>query len=100
MAEHFYCGSGKERVFQDGGTILSVTLDIDMLQAMFKDCGYISKAGKRYMTVKVGKRREIGKYGETHTVEVDTWKPAKKEEPVQNKPAGQNVPSFQSDIPF
>jgi hypothetical protein len=98
MAEHIYCGSGKERVFQDGGTILSVSLDMDMLIANFKEYGYVSKNGKRYITVKVGKRREVGMYGETHTVEVDTWKPVKQE----TKPVATNQPaSFQDDpIPF
>lgn len=35
--------------------------------------------GKRYLNVKVGKRKEVTDYGKTHYIEIDTFKPVKQE---------------------
>jgi len=75
MSEHIYCGSGKEKVFENGGNILTITLNIDEILAQYSAYGFTTSAGKRTIKVKVGRRREVGQYGETHTVEIDTWKP-------------------------
>jgi len=75
MAEHIYCGSGKDKEFQDGGHLLTITLNLDELEKNFSAYGFTTNTGKRTIKVKVSKRREIGQYGETHTVEIETWKP-------------------------
>jgi len=36
--------------------------------------------GKKYIKLKVVKKREEDQYGKTHYVEVDTWKPEAKKE--------------------
>jgi NTP pyrophosphatase (non-canonical NTP hydrolase) len=93
MADHIYCGSGKDKEFQDGGHLLTITLNIDEILAQYDAYGFTTNAGKRTIKVKVVRRREIGKYGETHTVEIDTFKPN-----AQN--ASQSTQSSQSAQPY
>ena len=33
-----------------------------------------------YCNLEITKRKEVGKYGETHSVKIDTWKPTPKAE--------------------
>jgi len=103
MADHIYCGSGKEKDFGNG-SILSVSINLTELLNNYAEHGYMSKDGTRKMiTLKIGKRREVGKYGETHTVEIDTWKPTKPAQGVshsQNQPDDCIPPDFPDDIPF
>ena len=47
--------------------------------------------GKKYIKLKVVKKRETDQYGKTHYVEVDTWKP----EPKTSEPVKQD-----DDLPF
>jgi hypothetical protein len=75
MSEHIYCGSGKEKIFDNGGSIISVSLDMDDIRKHWADYGFTTTSGKQILKLKIGKRREEGRYGETHTVEIDTWKP-------------------------
>lgn len=76
MAEKVYCGSGKEKSFPDGGSIIELTIPIEELVQHAEVYGFTaSTSGRRMIRIKVSPRRQIGAYGETHTVEVDTWKP-------------------------
>jgi len=75
MAERIYVGSGKERTFDGGGSIVTISVDVDKLIDACKDYGYTPDSGKRYIKLKVNQRRETDQYGNTHSVEVDTWKP-------------------------
>lgn len=74
MANHIYVGSAKERQTQYGPEI-DVQLEIDDLAQYVTDYGYINKAGKHIVRIKIARRREVGRFGETHSVEVNTWKP-------------------------
>lgn len=94
MAEHIYCGSGKEKTFSDGGSIVTVTLNIDEILAQYNAYGFTTNAGKRTIKVKVSPRMTPGKYGETHSVEIDTWKPDNQNRVNQSAPS--RVPSKQS----
>jgi hypothetical protein len=89
MADHIYCGSGKEKTFGDGGSIITVTLNVDEILAQYDAYGFTTNAGKRTIKVKVGPRRTIGQYGETHTVEIDTWKPTQGQQSTQTGSSGQ-----------
>ena len=122
MAEHIYIGSGKEKTFQNGGSVISLSLEIDELERIYEAYGFKTKSGKRYVRLTVGKRREVGKYGETHTLEVDTWKPdqnaqgshqnTSNDAGYQKRPQNANTgasradtgipepPDFPDDIPF
>ena len=99
MSERFYCGSAKSRDTQYGEQ-LTVSVDLTECTRLFGDHGYITKDGKKhYITLKINRRREVGKYGETHTVEVDTWKPEQKQAIVQH-PVSPSAQDFPDDIPF
>ena len=84
MADHIYCGSGKDKEFADGGHLLTVTLNIDEILAQYDAYGFTTNAGKRTIKVKIGRRKTVGQYGETHTVEIDTWKPENASQSTQN----------------
>ncbi len=83
-----YCGSAKEKTFNDGGSILNVSLNLDDIENAFGEYGFTTQAGKRIIKVKIGKRRSEGAYGETHTVEVDTWKPNQQQSTSYNQGQG------------
>lgn len=122
MADHIYCGSGKEKTFADGGSIITVTVDIDTLNREFPNYGFTTDGGKRKIRIKVGRRREIDQYGNSHNVEIDTWKPTNASQSTQGASNGngyqnrqgspskplsgspEGVPDFEddfnSDIPF
>jgi len=73
MSEKIYVGSGVEKF--DGDLVeISVCLSDLPKEFMFE---YNSK---KYIKLKVGKKREEDQYGKTHHVSVDTYKPKKKEE--------------------
>lgn len=74
MANHIYIGSAKERITQYG-TDIEIQLEVDDLMGYVAEYGYVNKAGKHVVRVKVSRRREVGKFGETHSVEINTWKP-------------------------
>jgi len=76
MGNKIYCGNGKEKQFQNGGSLIEVMLDIDTLAKNFDAYGFRTQAGKRKIRVKVCQSREVDQYGNTHYVEVDTWKPS------------------------
>ena len=82
MTNHVYCGNGKEKFFNNGGSIIEVMIDVDDLARNFNEYGFTTQAGKRKMRIKVCKSREIDQYGNTHYVEIDTWRPT----PQNNAP--------------
>ena len=99
MAERFYCGSAKARDTQYGEQ-LTVSVDLTECTRLFGDYGYITKDGKKhYITLKINRRREVGKYGETHTVEVDAWKPEQKQETKPQSPEKSVSDKVKSDFP-
>jgi hypothetical protein len=75
MADKIYLGSGKEKTFDDGGSVISVHLKLDGMAEYFKEYGYTSASGEKRIKLNIGTRRNIGDYGETHSVVLDTWKP-------------------------
>lgn len=85
--EKLYCGSAKSRDTQYGEE-LTVSVNLSECEKQFKEHGYISKTGSNFITLKVQRRKEVGKYGETHTVTVDTWKPEKRQEGTSNQSSG------------
>ena len=90
MSDKIFVGSGKERRFESGGSSIAVTLEIDGLESFYKAYGFITKSGKRCIRLKVNTRREVGKYGETHTLEIDQWI-------GDNGRNGQSVPENRQD---
>lgn len=71
MAEKKYVGSGKEKVFNDGGSIVNISLKASDLKGLVNEKGYIR--------LTVAKRKEEDKYGNTHTVYDDGYRPQPKD---------------------
>lgn len=99
MSETIYCGSGKEHTFHDGGSIITVDLTLDGLKDLFQKYGYTDRSGKKHIKLKVQQRRQIGKYGETHSVSIDTFKPDPNRTNIQSNQQTGSQP-FEEDIPF
>jgi hypothetical protein len=68
-----YCGSGKEKF--DGNLVDVVLCLSDLPKDKIFEYG-----NKKYIKLKVGKKKETDKYGKTHYVEVDMFEPEKKQE--------------------
>ena len=69
MAEKNYVkGNAKEFVFQDGGSVLNISIDCQNIDKtkLVKD---------RYLNISIGKRKEVGQYGDTHTMIYNEYKP-------------------------
>lgn len=90
MAEKIYVGSGKEKVFDGGGSVISVHLTLNDMGKYFEEYGYTASNGDKRIKLKIGSRREIGNYGESHTVELDTWKPDQVADPFGGQEGGGN----------
>jgi hypothetical protein len=75
--------SVKEHSFDDGFSIMRFSINLERFAPFAKS----NKNEKGYINLNIVKRREIGTYGETHSVSLDTWKPTKKEEPTTDSPA-------------
>ena len=85
--EAIYVGSGKKHDNYD-------FINISIAESKVRD--YWSEwDGERYLRLTVSKRREKDKYGKTHSVRIDTWKPT----PQESAPKANNVQG-NSDLPF
>lgn len=104
-SDKIYCGNGKEKFFNNGGSIIEVTLDVDVLARNFNEHGFTSNGQNpsRKIKVKIAARREVDSYGNSHYVEIDTWKPNQNGQqggyqqpqqgpPPQQAPQGQGYP--------
>ncbi len=110
-----YCGNGKKVHFDDGGSLIAVSLDLDVLIKNNPEFGFDAKRGRK-IKIKVCESREVDQYGNTHYVEIDQWKPDGNRSRTQGTaapqppgapqmPPAQAPPkppgsSFEDDIPF
>lgn len=86
MAEKTYLKcSAKEKTFSNGGSIIKVGVKVADLIAFAQQHG--NERG--YLNLTIGARREVGQYGDTHTVTLDTFTPK----------AG-SAPATEDDTPF
>lgn len=89
MADKIYCGSG--RVFGKYGQMsLNICLS-DIPEAHITEYN-----GKKYIKLKVSSKKEVDSRGNSHYVEVDTWKP-QAQQPQQSQDSGWGG---QSNLPF
>jgi hypothetical protein len=63
--------SAKETVFPDGGKLLKIGFHAASLSEFVKN--HANEKG--YVNFVITRRREVGQFGETHSVTLDTWKP-------------------------
>ena len=68
--QKIYCGSGKE--FGQYGTV-NISICLDDLPSDYITTS--QKNGKRYVNLKLNRKREVDQWGKTHSLEVDTWLP-------------------------
>jgi hypothetical protein len=68
--------SARATTFRDGGSVLRISFDADALIEFVKN--HTNAKGR--INLGVSKRREEGKYGETHTVWLNTWEPKPKQD--------------------
>ncbi len=76
--EKIYVGSGKLKVFNNGGSIIDIALTLDGIGAYFEKYGFTTKNGKKMIRLVLSERREADKFGNTHTLTINTWKPENK----------------------
>lgn len=57
-------GSAREIVFNDGGSLINVWIDLDDLSE--KNLVKTTKSGRKGVAFTISKRREEGEYGDTH----------------------------------
>ena len=96
----FLKGVSAKEVETKYGTLLKISFNAKT----FTDelIGYANEKG--YVNCKVGKRKEADKYGNTHYLELDTWKP-QQETVVENTPQrvikeAVNDPKVDDELPF
>lgn len=63
--------SAKEKTFSNGGSIIKVGVKVADLIAFAEK--HANERG--YLNLTIGSRREVGQYGDTHTVTLDAFTP-------------------------
>lgn len=89
--DRIYCGTGKEKF---GGNLVEVSLCLTDLP---KD-KIFEYNGKKYIKLKVVKKKEVDQYGKSHYVEVDMFEP--KKEPELPPSDIQSSDNPDEDLPF
>ena len=86
--------------FSDGGSLLKLSCDAHALAEFARE----HKRESGYRMLCIAKRREVGKFGETHSVYLDTFKPdpgKRMQEPQRApEPSGNDQKVDEEDIPF
>ena len=79
MADKIYCGNGKTRKIQIQGNsieIIKVTLSIDTLNAAMEEFGFCTGDERPKIKIDLFPRKNgPDQFGNTHTVQVDTFRP-------------------------
>lgn len=98
----------REKTFQNGGSILSVSFHAESLLAFIRE--HTNDRG--YFNITIRKRREVGKHDETHSVCLDTWTPKAGVQQMRQavqatqvtmsspRSARDATPEEQTDVPF
>jgi len=71
MNEKFYLKCrAKEKIFENGGSVLNVAIKSEELIEFVRK--HTNETG--YLHLNISKRKEIGQYGDTHSISLYTWK--------------------------
>ena len=84
--EKIYIGTGTEKVFKDGSSLINITLSLDGLKDHFENYGFTTQQGKKKLGITVSRRKEPDQYGHTHKVILNTFKPEEQHRPVETEP--------------
>lgn len=76
MTEKIYVpkASAKEVKFSNGGSMLKLSFKAEDVMAFIRQ----HTNAKGYINLNISPRRDVGKYGETHSVYLDTYQPKPK----------------------
>ena len=91
--ERIYIANGKE--FGEYG---SVKIPIN-LSKLPKEHMYEYK-GEKFINIIVNKKKSVDQYGKTHSVEVDTWRPEKKDVDGYPKNSAPKNPAYTPSNPW
>ena len=99
MQEKVYAPLNLKEITTKYGPLLKLSFKAEKLEEFIKQF----KNEKDYINININKRKEVGKYGETHVATLDTWKPDGEYIP-KDKPVTDFVPEQDStaadDLPF
>lgn len=88
--------SGKEIKFNNGGTLLKLSGKaeklIDFIRANTNEKGYVN--------LKVERRREVDEWGNTHSVQLDTWQPRSETSRQDSYRPQRNGSNDSDSVPF
>ena len=91
-----FIGTGKKKEFSNGGSIINASICIDDLLQHVNEFQTVSNGnGKKYLRLNIGSRKEADNYGNTHYIQIDTWKP----EPQQGGNFQTNQPQASQPAP-
>ncbi len=97
MADKTYLNgcSAKAHTFDNGGTVIKLGIKVEELAEFCRK--YKNERG--YINLVVAERRETGKYGDTHTVYLDTYTP-KTGAGAREDASRHSAPVDGSEVPF
>ena len=92
-----YVGNGKK-----GQYGIRISVCINDIAEYAKENIEKSANGKKYINLDINERKEVDKFGNTHSVKINTWKPEKKEPVRQGSPEDfDDTPSAEQEVlPF
>ena len=88
--------SAKQKRFDNGGSVINLGVKVADLVAFAQ--AHTNERG--YLNLVISERREVGQYGDTHSVTLDTYVSQAKELGGMAGPALESPPIHDDDIPF
>ena len=88
--------SAKQKRFDNGGSVINLGVKVADLVAFAQ--AHTNERG--YLNLVISERREVGQYGDTHSVTLDTYVSKAKESGGMAGPALDSPPISDDDIPF
>jgi hypothetical protein len=68
--------SAKAKTFNNGGSVINVGIKVEDLADFVRK----HKNERGYINLVIAERREVGQYGDTHSVYLDTYQPGPRSE--------------------
>jgi hypothetical protein len=101
-----YVGIGREKKFQDGNSIINLSLSLNHLETLRDNCN-----ADGWVVVAIARRREVSDKGQTHYGYINTYQAKRKDGPAPEQPAARppetqaaeaaSLPAYDEDkLPF
>jgi len=88
--------SAKAHTFNNGDQIIKLSFKDTDIAAFVRE----HKNERGYVNLIISQRREVGQYGDTHSVSLDTWQPPKPSGQPTHYEQKRTAPVTSDDIPF